>query len=97
MEGSWKTTIETSFLQLKELGFNKVFVEVLEDNRTRYFYEYYEVNLLKSEQITIAGKELNLHTLNGFIGNSSKICLGLIGVNHITNSTGKTKCLTNYK
>jgi hypothetical protein len=48
------------FLQFEEFGFNRVFVEVLEDNKTRYFYEYYDANLLKSEKITIAGAELNL-------------------------------------
>ncbi|MED0961211.1 GNAT family N-acetyltransferase [Bacillus paramycoides] len=48
------------FKQFERLGYNRVFVEVLEDNKTRYFYEYYGAKLLKSEKIRIAGVELNL-------------------------------------
>jgi L-amino acid N-acyltransferase YncA len=58
--GVGKQLLKQLFLQFEELGFNRVFVEVLEDNKTRYFYEYYGANLLKSEKITIAGAELNL-------------------------------------
>ncbi|KAA0955450.1 GNAT family N-acetyltransferase [Sporosarcina sp. ANT_H38] len=58
--GVGKQLLKQLFLQFKELGFNSVFVEVLEDNKTRYFYEYYGANLLKSEKIKIAGVELNL-------------------------------------
>lgn len=35
-------------------------MEVLEDNKTRYFYEYYGAELYKTKKITIAGAELNL-------------------------------------
>ncbi|MGW6385124.1 N-acetyltransferase family protein, partial [Peribacillus butanolivorans] len=59
-KGVGKQLLKQLFLQFEELGFNRVFVEVLEDNKTRYFYEYYDANLLKSEKITIAGAELNL-------------------------------------
>jgi GNAT superfamily N-acetyltransferase len=59
-KGIGKQLLKQLFLQFEELGFNRVFVEVLEDNKTRYFYEYYGANLLKSEKITIAGAELNL-------------------------------------
>ncbi|PWW30575.1 L-amino acid N-acyltransferase YncA [Cytobacillus oceanisediminis] len=59
-KGVGKQLLKQLFLQFVELGFNRVFVEVLEDNKTRYFYEYYGANLLKSEKITIAGAELNL-------------------------------------
>ncbi|MFC9601785.1 GNAT family N-acetyltransferase [Peribacillus butanolivorans] len=59
-KGVGKQLLKQLFLQFEELGFNRVFVEVLEDNKTRYFYEYYDANLLKSEKITIAGVELNL-------------------------------------
>jgi hypothetical protein len=41
------------------MGFNRVFVEVLEDNKTRFFYEYYGAELLKSEKIRIAETELD--------------------------------------
>lgn len=48
------------FLQFKELGYQQVFVEVLEDNKTRYFYEYYGAELIETQSITLAGTELNL-------------------------------------
>ncbi|MGF9697844.1 hypothetical protein [Paenibacillus sp. MABNR03] len=47
------------FLQFKFLGYQKIFVEVLEDNKTRYFYEHYGAKLCKSIQIIIGGKVLN--------------------------------------
>jgi L-amino acid N-acyltransferase YncA len=59
-KGVGKQLLKQLFLQFEELGFNRVFVEILEDNKTRYFYEYYGANLLKSEKITIAGAKLNL-------------------------------------
>ncbi|MGE7602527.1 N-acetyltransferase family protein [Peribacillus sp. NPDC097675] len=59
-KGIGKQLLKQLFLQFQALGFNRVFVEVLEDNNTRYFYEYYDANLLKSEKITIAGAEMNL-------------------------------------
>jgi len=58
--GIGKQLLKQLFLQFKELGLDRVFVEVLEDNNTRYFYQYYGANLLKKEQITIAGSSLNL-------------------------------------
>ncbi|MEK5068663.1 GNAT family N-acetyltransferase [Sporosarcina sp. FSL K6-1508] len=58
--GVGKQLLKQLVLQFEELGFNRVFVEVLEDNKTRYFYEYYGANLLESEKTTIAGTELNL-------------------------------------
>lgn len=61
-KGVGKQLLKQLFQQFEELGFHKVFVEVLEDNKTRYFYEYYGANFLKSEQITIAGKDLSLLT-----------------------------------
>ena len=59
-QGVGKQLLKQLFFQCEELGFNKVFVEVLQDNKTRYFYEYYGAHLLKSEMITIGGAELNL-------------------------------------
>lgn len=41
------------------MGYEKVFVEVLEDNKTRYFYEYYGAKLVNKVQIKIGGKVLN--------------------------------------
>lgn len=57
--GIGKQLLKQLFLQIKELGLDRVIVEVLEDNNTRYFYQYYGANLLKKEQITIAGSSLN--------------------------------------
>ncbi|MDQ0110741.1 GNAT family N-acetyltransferase [Paenibacillus harenae] len=59
-KGIGKQLLKTLFLQFEDLGYNKVFVEVLKDNKTRYFYEYYGANLFKSELITISGNELSL-------------------------------------
>lgn len=58
--GVGKQLLKQLFLQFEELEFNRVFVEVLEDNKTRYFYENYGAKLLKSEKTIIAGAELNL-------------------------------------
>ncbi|MFB7142826.1 GNAT family N-acetyltransferase [Gottfriedia sp. NPDC056225] len=58
--GIGKKLMEQLFNQFEKLGINRVFVEVLEDNKTRFFYEYYGAKLLKSEKIKIAGAELNL-------------------------------------
>lgn len=58
--GIGRQLLKQLFLQFKELEVDQVFVEVLEDNRTRYFYEYYGAKLVKKESITIAGTELNL-------------------------------------
>jgi len=59
-QGIGKQLIHQLFLQCKKLGFNRVFVEVLEDNKTRYFYEYYGAKLQKTEKIKIGGTDLNL-------------------------------------
>lgn len=59
-KGVGKRLLRKVFLQFEELGFNRIFVEVLEDNKTRHFYEYYGAELYKTEKITIAGAELNL-------------------------------------
>ena len=59
-KGIGKKLLKQLFLQCVDLGYERVFVEVLEDNKTRYFYEYYGATLLKTEKIVMAGKELNL-------------------------------------
>ncbi|WP_339217714.1 GNAT family N-acetyltransferase [Ornithinibacillus sp. FSL M8-0202] len=50
------------FQHLQQLGYKKVFVEVLEANSSRYFYERYGATLAKTEKIKMAGVELNLLT-----------------------------------
>lgn len=59
-KGIGKQLMEQLFTHFNKLGFNRVFVEVLEDNKTRFFYEYYGAELLKTEKIKIAGFVLNL-------------------------------------
>lgn len=59
-QGIGKKLMKQLFLQFQELGYDKVFVEVLEDNKTRYFYEAFGAEFLKSETIKIGGKELEL-------------------------------------
>ncbi|MFS0752126.1 N-acetyltransferase family protein [Oceanobacillus sp. 1P07AA] len=58
--GIGKQLLREVLLHLEELGYRKVFVEVLEDNRTRYFYEYYGATLTSSSSVTYGGKELSL-------------------------------------
>jgi len=48
------------FSKFDELDYKTIFVEVLEDNKSRFFYEAFGAELLKSEKIKIAGTELNL-------------------------------------
>ncbi|GAQ18485.1 GNAT family acetyltransferase [Oceanobacillus picturae] len=59
-KGVGKQLLKQLFLKFEELGLERIFVEVLKGNKTRYFYEYYGASLLKSEKITIAGAELDL-------------------------------------
>lgn len=56
--GIGKKLLEQLFLQIKRLGFQKIFVDVLAENKTRYFYEYYGAKFYKSVQIKIGGKVL---------------------------------------
>ena len=59
-QGIGKQLLRQLFIQCNKLGYKSVFVEVLEDNKTRYFYEYYGAILRKSEKINIGGTDLNL-------------------------------------
>lgn len=58
-KGLGKLLLKELFTHYKEQGYTKVFVEVLEDNKTRYFYEYYGAEFVKTVQIKIGGKALN--------------------------------------
>ncbi|MBG9786057.1 GNAT family N-acetyltransferase [Shouchella lehensis] len=58
-EGVGKKLLKALFKNFKLLGYRKIFVEVLEENKTRYFYEYYGAKLVKSVQFIIGGKPLN--------------------------------------
>ena len=58
-QGIGRMLLEALFNYYKEMGYEKVFVEVLEDNKTRYFYEYYGAKLVDTAQIEIGGEILN--------------------------------------
>lgn len=58
-KGVGKMLLKELFEYFKSAGYKKVFVEVLEENNTRLFYEYYGAILVDTIQINIAGKKLN--------------------------------------
>ncbi|REB07312.1 GNAT family N-acetyltransferase [Sporosarcina sp. BI001-red] len=58
--GVGKQLLKHLFLQFEELGVHRIFVEVLEENKTRFFYEYYGAILFQSKKTTIAGTDLTL-------------------------------------
>ncbi len=57
--GLGKELLKSIFFRSNLLGYQKIFVNVLEDNKARYFYEHYGAHLSKSAQIKIGGKVLN--------------------------------------
>lgn len=58
-KGVGKMLLKELFEYFKSAGYKKVFVEVLEENNTRLFYEHYGAILVDTIQINIAGKKLN--------------------------------------
>lgn len=56
--GVGKQLLKTLFEHFNQEGYDKVFVEVLEKNKTRFFYEHYGSNLVKTVEIHIAGAAL---------------------------------------
>ena len=58
-KGIGKMLLNELFNHYKEMGYEKIFVEVLEDNKTRYFYEHYGAKLVDTSQIKIGGEILN--------------------------------------
>lgn len=58
-KGIGKKLLKELFNHFKQMGYEKVFVEVLEENKTRFFYEFYGAKLVKTVQIKIGGKILN--------------------------------------
>jgi ribosomal protein S18 acetylase RimI-like enzyme len=58
-KGIGKKLLKELFAHFKQAGYSKIFVEVLEENKTRYFYEYYGAKFVKEVQIKIGGKILN--------------------------------------
>jgi ribosomal protein S18 acetylase RimI-like enzyme len=58
--GIGKKLVQQLFTKFNVLGYKTIFVEVLEDNQSRFFYESLGAEWLKCEKIKIAGAELNL-------------------------------------
>lgn len=58
-KGMGKQLLQSLFKLFKQLGWQKVFVEVLEDNKTCDWYEYYGATFCKTVTIQIGGVLLN--------------------------------------
>lgn len=58
--GVGKKLVEKLFAHFNELGYEKVFVEVLEDNKSRSFYEKMGARYSHTTTTVIQGEELNL-------------------------------------
>lgn len=57
-QGIGKKLLKELFRHFTKLEIGKVFVDVLEANPTRFFYEYYGAKLVKTLQIEIGGDTL---------------------------------------
>lgn len=57
--GIGKMLMKELFIYFTQNGYEKIFVEVLKDNKTRHFYEHYGAQLVKEVQIKIGGKVLD--------------------------------------
>ncbi|ANU23123.1 GNAT family N-acetyltransferase [Planococcus donghaensis] len=58
-QGIGKLLMKALFLHFKQLNYEKIFVEVLEDNPTRFFYEYYGAQLIRTVQLQFDEKVVN--------------------------------------
>jgi GNAT superfamily N-acetyltransferase len=58
-KGIGKMLLKQLFLNVKTQGYQKVFVEVLEENKTCSFYEHFGAKLYKTVQIKMGGKLLD--------------------------------------
>ncbi|WP_155593990.1 GNAT family N-acetyltransferase [Lysinibacillus cavernae] len=59
-QGIGNKLVNKLFTKLKALGYEKIFVEVLDDNKSKFFYEKLGARLEKSEKIKIGDKDLDL-------------------------------------
>lgn len=57
-KGIGKQLLKGIFHYFHQKIYQTIFVEILAENKTRYFYEYYGAELIKSLEITIGGKVL---------------------------------------
>lgn len=55
-QGVGKLLLQRLFEYYEQQGYSKVYVDLLADNKTRFFYEYYGAKFVKSIQISIGGK-----------------------------------------
>ncbi|MEK4425348.1 GNAT family N-acetyltransferase [Solibacillus sp. FSL K6-1523] len=53
--GIGKKLLKEMMLSFKERQFQTIYVDVLADNKTRYYYEYYGAEYVKSVPLTIGG------------------------------------------
>lgn len=60
--GIGKLLMKTLFGHYKNQGYEKVYVDVLADNNTRYFYEHLGAKFVKNIKIKIGGKILDEST-----------------------------------
>lgn len=58
-KGIGKLLMKTLFEHYKNQGYDKIYVDVLADNNTRYFYEYLGAKFFKKINIKIGGKILD--------------------------------------
>lgn len=61
-KGVGKLLMKTLFEHYKNQGYDKIYVDVLADNNTRYFYEYLGAEFFKNIKIKIGGKILDEST-----------------------------------
>lgn len=59
-QGIGSKLVNKLFTKLKALGYEKIFVEVLEDNQSKRFYKRLGARLEKTEKINIGNKDLDL-------------------------------------
>lgn len=58
-QGVGKLLLQRLFEYYEQQEYSKVYVDVLADNKTKSFYEYYGAKFVKRIQITIGGKVLD--------------------------------------
>lgn len=54
-QGIGKLLLKDLFGYFKKMAYHRIFVEVLTDNKTRYFYQYYGAKLIDTKDIQIGG------------------------------------------
>ena len=59
-QGIGKKLVEKLFAKLKELSYQRIFVEVLDDNKSKFFYEKMGAEFYELTTIEVQGKELGL-------------------------------------